>query len=481
MLKKILLLLPLVGLILSGCTPNPSSDPSHDPDPSGEVDPPSGDEGGSTDSHKLSALNPMNEPYINKQFYLNHIGDIYNTWKSYQGDGITIAVIDSEFSFNHQDFTFEDGTSKIHNESAKFVDGNKTTINYTKQASDPHGTFCAGIAAAGINSKGVIGIAPLAKLMLLETDRKPQSVIAAMRHAYQKGAKVVSISIGSYNGYSGDLINDGSDLKTCFNQVVSDARAAGCVIISAAGNGGEDPYHNANEKTYPGGTPGVIGVGGLQANESTTMWEGSSYNPTSDYSDSVKDKFIDVVAPSHGMFGCTTYSPYYDGCKPDEWKGTSFAAPIVAGMAALYFEKYPTATVAEFETALQNSSHKIGNTADLKGKAGWGRVDVGKLLATTYTSTITMKVRNTGDLYLYAWNTVTGVEKNSWSQGYIGSSSSAKNYSMSIDVSQYDAVIFHDLDGNQMVQVHPSSFLYGNTYNLDAGINYGTNYVGAYL
>ena len=108
----------------------------------------------------VSELNPINEPDIAKQYYLNHIGDIYNAWKDYQGNGQTIAVIDVGFKYNHPDFTYEDGTSKVSDKSAYFsTSGSKTTTkvgtNYLSNTisahgyNNDHGTFCAGVAAAG--------------------------------------------------------------------------------------------------------------------------------------------------------------------------------------------------------------------------------------------------------------------------------------------------------------------------------------------
>ena len=41
---------------------------------------------------------------------------------------------------------------------------------------ESHGTFCAGVAAAAVNGKGVAGIAPDASLLLLKTDLKPKSI-----------------------------------------------------------------------------------------------------------------------------------------------------------------------------------------------------------------------------------------------------------------------------------------------------------------
>ena len=304
-------------------------------------------------SEEQNQPNPMNEPYIARQYYLNHIGDIYSVWKQYRGKGITIAVIDVGFLPTHEDFYFEDGTSKVSEKSASFVTKGSTTttsvgIDKVVNEGESHGTFCAGVAAAGLNGKGVIGIAPEASLLLLKTDLKPKSIAAAFRYAADNGAKVVTISIGSYYNYGGDLVDDGSDLGTVFDAPVKYCVDKGVAVISAGGNGGLDGQ--PTEFTFPGCVDNVIGVGGLAANKSSEIWEGSSYNSSPAY------QSIDVFAPADMMFGCC----HYGGKKYDSgWNGTSFASPIVAGMAALYFEKNPNNSVAQFTTDLFSSCHKI--------------------------------------------------------------------------------------------------------------------------
>ena len=188
-------------------------------------------------SKAVYTTNPMNEPLIHNQYYLNHIGDIYNTWKYYRGKGVTIAVIDIGFKYNHEDFTYSNGKSKVSSLSAAFTSNiNKSTGEYETKtvvganktapndANESHGTFCAGVAAAGLNGKGVVGIAPEAELMLLKTDAKPRSIDAAFRYAADKGAKVVTISIGSYSDYDGDLVKDDTNLEEAFVDAVKYCR-----------------------------------------------------------------------------------------------------------------------------------------------------------------------------------------------------------------------------------------------------------------
>lgn len=436
----------------------------------------------------VSSLNPMNEPLINNQYYLNHIGDIYHTWKSYQGNGITIAVIDVGFMYDHPDFFFEDGTSKVSDDSCfiKTTGSNTTTavgkknlrVSGDSEYNNDHGTFCAGVAAAGINGKGVIGIAPLAKLLLIRTDGHPYSINEAFKYATDKGAKVITISIGSYSDYTGDLYrwkDTGITLSTAFKDAVKYCRDNGTVVISAGGNGGKTEANRPTSYTYPGGTEGVIGVGGLADNKSDSLWTGSSYNASN------SKVFCDVFAPSENMYGCCDYNASkYDG----GWKGTSFASPIVAGLAALYFEKNPENTVDQFEEDLYQSSHKFTDAVNnlKESNIANGRVDAGKLLGTTLNEKITAKVKNSGDLYAYQWNSVTG-KKVSWPGTKIGTGDN-KTFEFELDATQYDSVIFNDggSPAAQTIDLSISSFEFGNTYDIDDNQEFSSGiYIGKYL
>ena len=405
-----------------------------------------------TSEKKEYTSNPMDDPYISRQYYLNHIGDIYSVWKQYRGDGQTIAVIDEGFNGKHEDFTFEDGTSKVSSESASFTtSGNNTTtkvgINYVDAGEASHGTFCAGVAAAGINKKGVVGIAPNAKLLLLKTDLKPKSVAAAFRYAADHGATAITISIGSYENYEGDLVNDGSNLKTVFKEPVKYCYDKGIPVISAGGNGG------STKKTYPGSVDYVIGVGGIAANSSSDVWGESTYNSSNN------DRHIDVMAPSEGMFGCCNYGgKKYDG----GWKGTSFSAPQVAGMAALYFQKNPEATAKQFENDLYASCHSIDNS----GHYGYGRVDIGKLMGITNDDTVKVRIKaNWSNVYVYAWN----LEKNKEQKAWPGTKLTKQNNEYTIDLkpSDYDSIVISDgADSNKSPDLYVSSFIYNKAYSL---------------
>ena len=487
------LILPLLSLLLLSCSVSdsknnqnnqvtPSTDPTNPTDPSeptDPVDPTNPVDPVDPDPTPVieEKLNPMDEPYIGRQYYLNHIGDIYSAWGQYRGKGITIAVIDMGFNPDHEDFSYADGTSKVSDLSASFTtNGGETSLEVGKDTvvnmGESHGTFCAGVAAAAVNGKGVAGIAPDASLLLLKTDRKPKSIAKAFKYAADNGAHVITISIGSYYNYKGDLINDGSDLGTIFDEPVKYCYDKNVPVISAGGNGGLDGQ--PTEFTFPGCVDYVIGVGGLAANKSDEIWEGSSYNSSSEW------QSIDVFAPANNMFGCCHYDDKkYDG----GWNGTSFASPIVAGLAALYFEKNPNNTAKQFETDLYNTCHKLTKSSiATSNQLGYGRVDVGKLLGLTPTGQVTASIKTNWDTcYAYVWNSISGVEKANWP----GTSLTKTNgqFAFDIDISKYDSVIFtKSSSGPQTPDLLITSFINGDVYDLTNPINEsGMNFlIGSY-
>ena len=416
---------------------------------------------------------------IGRQYYLNHIGDIYGAWSKAKGRGVTIAVIDMAFKVDHPEFINKDGTSKVSPDSAIFkTTGYGSSAQTTYQVGpdkltvtgESHGTFGAGVAAAAANGVGTVGIAPEANLLLLETDCKPKSIAKAFDYAREHGAKVITISIGSYYNYDGDLEDDGSDLGTVFDGPVKRCYDAGIAVCSAAGNGGLDGQ--PTEYTFPGCVDNVIGCGGLAANSSTEIWSGSSYNYSSE------GVLVDVLAPADGMYGCSHYdTKRYDG----GWNGTSFASPIVAGMAALYFELNPTKGADDFERDLYASCRTIQRSAvPTTAQLGHGRVDVGNLLKVSAPGATQVKLKaNWSSANCYLWNSVTGAQASAWPGATMTKSGNLFTYTVPAG---YDSLVFSS-GSNQTVDIAVSSFGSGKTYDLSLATTElnPARYVGSYV
>ena len=333
-------------------------------------------------NYKLKySYHPTSEPDYSKQFpVLNHIGDISSVWEHYRGEGVSLAVIDSGFDINHPEFKNRDGSSRISERSVSIYTNSSGTHrnvgrnNVGITDGDSHGTMCAGLAASGLNGKGITGVAPECELILIKIDKKAQSMADAFRYCGDNNIRVVSVSLGMYpsssGASSGDIIYEaGLNLSTYFNDSINYAYNKGTTIIAATGNS------LTTTVSYPAGCPNVIGAGGTQGGSSTLIWneggEGSNYNGSV--------KYVDVFSPSSEIYApgyntSNSSSTYWSG-----GKGTSFSAPVIAGAAALYFQKYPNKTNADFELALKNTCVNISSYNNGKDM-GYGRLDVGALL-----------------------------------------------------------------------------------------------------
>ena len=450
--------------------PEPSSEPSSEPEPSSSEEPSIEPSSSEEDPY---TLDPTSESYYSKQTYLKYLGNIDNVWKKYRGDDQILAVIDSGFYVDHSEFFFEDGTSKVLDTSALFTyNGSSVIISQGKNKvgitdGDSHGTICATVAASSVTGKGTVGVAPNCKLMLLKTDKKPQSIARAFRYASDNGAKALTISIGSYYDYEGDLVNDGSDLSTVFNSSLRYAHDKGMVICSAAGNGGG---WRPTDYTYPGACDYVIGAGGLAARSRTSIWSGSSYNSSKDY------QFCDVFAPADDIFsGC-----YFDrdGRHYDYdggFNGTSFASPIIAASACLYFQKYPTATNVDFERALFNTATKLQGE-----KGGYGAIDIEGLMnyekpqdaeKTFYFKDASWWRADGAKTSVFAWNYAQTAINGDY-PGLMMTSVSTGVWSIEIDTTRFERLVFVRVSpknedwGAETVNIDLSSFGSRNGYSI---------------
>lgn len=214
-----------------------------------------------------------------------------------------------------------------------------------------HGTLCTGSAAAnGNNGLGLSGIGwNLGHRMLRVTDSSDGSaslsdLTLAARVAADAGDKVVSVS------YSG--VNNASVFSTG-----TYVRSKGALLIWAAGNENANLTGNREDD--------VIVVGATDSNDARAYF--SNYGG-----------LVDLVAP--GVSVATTSNS--GDAKYSAVSGTSFSAPIVAGLCGLIWSRNPDLTPVEVERILRTTSEDLG-AAGVDSVFGYGRVDAAAALAAT--------------------------------------------------------------------------------------------------
>ncbi|MGW2697159.1 type VII secretion-associated serine protease mycosin [Streptomyces sp. NPDC001296] len=254
------------------------------------------------------------------------------------GKGVTVAVIDTGV---------DDSNPQLRTAMAP---GGGDFVGSTDGTQDVegHGTRVAGIIAARpIKGTGFEGIAPEAKILSFrytgaqEKQGNSQTMSRAISAAVAKGAKIINIS------------SDTADKQdnTQLRNAVEAAVRAGALIVAAAGNDGAD---GQSADTYPASYPGVLAVAASDRNDERAFF-------------SQAGDFVDVAAPGVGMVSTV---PKGGQCTAD---GTSFAAPYVAGVAALLKEKHPSWTAAQIATRIEQSAQRPGRGPNRY--TGWGVVD----------------------------------------------------------------------------------------------------------
>lgn len=284
-----------------------------------------------------------NDPLAGSQWHLPKI-NAPTAWDRAQGSGVTIAILDSGIDSQHPDFA---GRLVA---GYNFVDNN----NVLTDVKD-HGTKVAGSAAAASNNGvGVASVAGVAKIMPLRVSNSDgtayiSTIAKALTWAADNGARVANMS---------------------FNQVASSSS-----ILSAAdymkSRGGLSFASAGNSNTDPGyaNTSSIIIVSATNSNDAKTSF--------SNYGDHVH-----LSAPGEGIY-TTTWGQSYASVN-----GTSFSAPIAAGVAALVMSANPSLTNSQVEKILFSTAVDLG-AAGRDIYYGYGRVDAAAAVAAATSTTST--------------------------------------------------------------------------------------------
>jgi len=232
--------------------------------------------------------------------------------------------------------------------------GGVNTIDDTHWGKDSygHGTAVAGVIAALDNEWGVVGVSDgidlySVKVMDDTGSGNIDNIIAGIEWAVAEGIPVINMSLGSKS--------DSEPLK----DAVDEAYKQGHLLIAAAGNDGEasggDDYNNIQ---FPARYDSVIAVGAS-----------SKDNGRASFSSTGKD--IELIAPGENIL---TTKPGNKYSSESRERGTSMAAPHVAGAAALAWSAEPDLKNNELRNLLQRTAEDLGLEKDHQG-AGLVRPD----------------------------------------------------------------------------------------------------------
>jgi len=225
-------------------------------------------------------------------------------WPTNQGAGVKVCIVDTGI-----DDTVPDLSGQVIG-GQNFVDQNAPWKD-----DHFHGTHVSGIVAAKLDGKGVVGVAPRAKLLAAKVLTKDGqgnvfAIIQGIMWCAQNQADVLNMSLGAAQSIP------------FLEQVIDQALQQGVTVVAAAGNG--DGKGGPSPVNFPGAYKGVIAVSALDDQDGITKW--SSRGPE-----------VAFIAP--GLKIPSTVPTSNDPTNVHAYSGTSMASPHVAGLAALAVAK----------------------------------------------------------------------------------------------------------------------------------------------
>jgi subtilisin family serine protease len=277
----------------------------------------------------------------------------------FMGQGMTLAIIDA--GFLHVD----SASSFVHLWKENRVIGVRdfSGSNVDVFTEGYHGMACFSLISSFIPGK-LVGTAPRANFYLLHSEEgateykvEEDNWTAAAEFADSVGVDVISTSLG-YSEFDDTTQNykysdvDGNTMRIT---IASDIAASkGILLVNSAGNNGAKPWKYI---TAPGDADSIITVGACFANGSPTKF--SSRGPTAD--GRIKP---DVMAQGYYPAVLKTDGLVYVG-----GMGTSFSAPIFAGMVMCLWQEFPNASAQQIKAAVIASAdrHFVPDTINGNG------------------------------------------------------------------------------------------------------------------
>lgn len=318
----------------------------------------------------------------NQQWYLDAI-KAYDAWDIQTGDTtVVIAIVDTGSDLDHEDlvddfaYNYNDPINGIDDDNDGYIDNFNgwdvaNNDNNTSFGNSGHGTNVAGIASASTdNAVGISGCGFNSKILSIRIDNdingRLTGAYEGIIYAADHGAFIINNSWGGYN-YSRlaqDIINYAAINK-------------GALVICAVGNGpftGPNVGKGTEQRFYPAAYENVFSVGSLI--------EGDTVKETSNYG-----YWVEVFAPGEDMLTTAANGSYGNN------GGTSMAAPVVAGVAALVKSQFPSYSAEQVKQKIMNTCDDIYaiNEARYQNKLGEGRINAYKALVDSTSPGIAFK------------------------------------------------------------------------------------------
>ncbi|OIK24208.1 type VII secretion-associated serine protease mycosin [Streptomyces malaysiense] len=260
-------------------------------------------------------------------------------WRISEGQGVTVAVIDSGVDSAHPDLKGQ------VLQGAGFI-GDPRDNGQSDISGDSHGTAIAGIIAGTGKANagnGMTGLAPKSKVLPVRVTTngtaEPTAIAEGIKYAADHHAQVINISIGT------------TTPDPLLREAITYALGKDTVIVASAGNDGQ----NGNPPMYPAAFPGVIDVTGTDS--SRHFWPVSESGPQST-----------LAAPATDIYSANDRGQYVRA------DGTSYAAGYVSAAAALVRSAFPHLSAGQTIRRLINTASRPGGSGH-DDQYGYGLID----------------------------------------------------------------------------------------------------------
>ena len=279
-----------------------------------------------------------NDPAFGRQWGLAQVG-APNAWARSTGAGVKVGIVDSGVDLAHEDLV---GAVVA---STACLDGQ---CRGSAQDDDGHGTHVAGIIGARKdNGRGVAGVAPSSQLVVAKVFQQTNQgyvaydddVIAGIKWVVDQGARVVNLSLGDFVPIVGGLFGGDTSLK----EGIDYAWSKGAVAVLAAGNTNVAGFGSANYGELNALVVGATGRSGRVATSYSSPLGNAKWGLVAPGGDGTCD------SADASVDGCV-FSTYWESGRSNLYnslKGTSMAAPHVAGALADVFAANPGFTAQQ--------------------------------------------------------------------------------------------------------------------------------------
>lgn len=272
-------------------------------------------------------------------------------WEETKGEGITVAVIDTGVDITHEDLkeniwenqneikgnsVDDDGNGYVDDINGwNFYEDTNEVYNEKSIANEWHGTHIAGIIAGEKeNGKGISGISPEAKIMVLKTFEEgtayTSDIIEAINYAEENGAKIINCSFGT------------EEENPALEETVKNSEM---LFVTAAGNRNTDID---NTPVYPASYNFENVITAASMNKKGMLSSFSNYGKNT----------VDAAAPGEEILSTIPGNKYGNS------SGTSMAAAYVTGQAALLLSKNTTDTSKQTRQKILTTSDRLSTVQE---------------------------------------------------------------------------------------------------------------------